>query len=275
MNAFVPWHEVVGGDDANASTILTMHGGLGFDHVNMKTGFARLARPDRRVVLYDQRANGRSDDAPVDSITIEQLADDAAALLDHLEIDRATALGHSYGGFVAQEFALRHPDRLDKLVLVDTTAGQLGTDESADDSEQGPPMPDELIALMSSMPTTDEEFKAALPAMLPFYLHDRGDAMVARVVADIDGTIVRVAPMIRGFQVLAEWSSVDRLSTIDVPTLVLVGRHDLHTSWPQSTRMARRIPNAEVVIFENSAHFPWIEEPDAFFAALESFLEKP
>ena len=272
---FVPWHDVAGGDGGDASTILTMHGGLGFDHTYMRRGFDRLASDDRRVVFYDHRGNGRSDDAPADSITIEQLADDAAALLDHLGVERATALGHSYGGFVAQEFALRHPDRLDKLVLADTTPGQLGANESPDDTEPGPPTPDEWIALMSQLPANDDEFAAGFPAIAPFYLHDRGDAMLARLDAAKDGTILRVAPMIRGFEVLATWSSVDRLSAIDAPTLLLVGRHDVHTSWPQSTRIARRMPNAEVVIFENSAHFPWIEEPDAFYAALESFLEKP
>ena len=175
---------------------------------------------------------------------MEQLADDAAALLDHIGVDRAIVLGHSYGGFVAQEFAIRHGSRLRGLVLLDTTPGQVGTGERAEDIEPGPPMPDELLGLMSSFPTTDEEFAAGMPAMLPFYFHDRTNpAVIEAATALVDGTIFRVEPMARGFEVLAGWSSVDRLNTIDAPTLVVVGRHDVHTSWPQSTsRIAPRIP---------------------------------
>src|SRR5207245_1019928 len=105
--------------------------------------------------------------------------------------------------------------------------------------------------LTSQLPATDEEFAAGIPAMLPFYLHDRSDAMVANLAAAAADTMHRVAPLVRGFQVLSTWSSVDRLPTIAAPTLLLVGRHDLHTAWPQSNRIARRIPGAQVVIFEH------------------------
>jgi proline iminopeptidase len=78
--------------------------------------------------------------------------------------------------------------------------------------------------------------------------------------------------MVRGFEVLASWSSVDRLAGIVAPTLVLGGRHDVFTAWPQAHRIASRIPGAEVVVFEESGHFPWIEEPDRFFAVVRDWL---
>jgi pimeloyl-ACP methyl ester carboxylesterase len=78
--------------------------------------------------------------------------------------------------------------------------------------------------------------------------------------------------MVRGFEVLPTWSSVDRLSSISAPTLLIVGREDVFTAWPQSLRIASRIPNAEVVILEAAGHFPWIEVPDAFWGALEGWL---
>jgi proline iminopeptidase len=201
---------------------------------------------------------------------MEQLADDAVALADHLGLERLLVLGHSYGGFVAQELALRHGDRLDGLLLVSTTPGQLGTGESPDDEEPGPPPPPEMLARMGSLPTTDDEFAAGMADLLPFYFHRRPVAEVAQLM---DGTVHSASAMARGFEVLASWSSVDRLRTITCPVLLVFGRHDLFTSWPQSNRIARRVDDADVVILEDSGHFPWIDEPDAFFAAVNGWLD--
>ena len=65
--------------------------------------------------------------------------------------------------------------------------------------------------------------------------------------------------MRRGFDVLAEWSSVDRLASITAPTLVLAGRYDPFTAWPQADRIARCVSNADIVVFEHSSHFPWLD----------------
>jgi proline iminopeptidase len=199
---------------------------------------------------------------------MEQLADDAVGLADHLGIARFVVLGHSYGGFVAQELALRHPDRVDALVLVDTTPGQLGADEAPGD-DQGPPPPPELLALMGSVPSTDEEMAAMMPQLLPFYFHR---TEVSEVQALMEGTVHRADVMVRGFEVLSTWSSYDRLPGITAPTLLLAGRHDVFTSFPQSHRIARRLPDAEVVVFDRSGHFPWIEEPERFFETVLGWL---
>jgi proline iminopeptidase len=87
-------------------------------------------------------------------------------------------------------------------------------------------------------------------------------------------TVFSAAAMRRGFEVLATWSSVDRLASIVAPTLVVAGRHDPFTAWPQAHRIAERVPDAEVVVFENSAHFPWLDEPDRFFDLIPSWLRR-
>lgn len=74
--------------------------------------------------------------------------------------------------------------------------------------------------------------------------------------------------------VLQTWSSVDRLHRIQVPTLLLVGRHDLFCSPAQSHRIARRIADAELVVLERSGHLPWVEEPEHFFATLGAWLAR-
>jgi proline iminopeptidase len=201
-----------------------------------------------------------------------QLADDAVALADRLGIDRFSVLGHSYGGFIGQELAIRHPARVDRLVLVTTTPGQPGRDEDVASLPPGPDVPAALAALFGVESTSDADFEALLQRMLPHYFHRLTMDDVAPLIT---GTSYSSEASHAGFAVLAAWSSVDRLHEIACPTLVIAGRHDVITSWPQAEhRIAPRIPDAELVIFEHSGHFPWLEEPDAFFATVRGWLQR-
>ena len=263
INGTTIWYEQIG----QGAVRLVMHGGLGFDHTYFRPEFDVLA-DGHQVVYYDHRGNGRSGRPPLGTVTMEQLADDAAALLDHLGAEQATVIGHSYGGFVAQEFALRHPTRLAALVLIDTTPGQLGDGETVDN--QGPPPPPEFLELMSVPPASDEEFAALGPKVLPFYFYRPEKLDIDAHMAD---TIFAADVMMYSMMVLAGWSSVDRLHQIAAPTLMLCGRHDVVTSYPQAERIAARIPGATLRIFEDSGHFPWLEEPAAFFETLGAWLD--
>ena len=156
------------------------------------------------------------------------------------------------------------------LVLIDTTPGQLGATEDPDD-EQGPPPPPEVVALLTTAPATNEALADGVRQLMPHYLHRREPAELAAV---LDATIFDAAAMVRGFEVLASWSSVDRLSAISAPTLVVAGRHDVFTSWPQARRIASRIAGADLVIFEDSGHMPWLDEPDRFFDVVNGWLDE-
>jgi proline iminopeptidase len=250
----------------NGPPLLMLHGGLGVDHTYFRPEFDRLA-DGREVVYLDHRGNGRSDETE-GPITIESLADDAAGVIGALG-GRATVLGHSFGGFVAQELALRHPNAVDRLVLLSTTPGQLG---AADDPEadQGAPPPPELAEILAEPPSTDEEYAAGMARLVPFYMH--GDP--APLAQRMSGVRFRVRPMLEGFGSLATWSSADRLGTLSIPVLLVVGDHDQFTSHQQSERIARLVPHAELHIITDTGHFPWLEAPEAFFGPLKAFLSR-
>jgi proline iminopeptidase len=235
-------------------TCLVMHGGLGLDHTSYR-GLDMLA-DELRLVYYDHRANGRSGRPELSTLTMQQLADDAAELTRHLQAEPVIVIGHSYGGFVAQEFALRHPSLVKALILVDTTAGQLGTGEDPS-RYQGPPPPQEWLDIVQNPPASDAEFAASFPKLLPFYLHSIDPSVVEGHMA---GTIFNAA------------AGNDRLPQIKVPTLVLVGAHDVITSPPQALRLADGIPHSSVVEFADSGHFPWIEEPVRFNEVVRTFV---
>ncbi|KMO11840.1 alpha/beta fold hydrolase [Methylobacterium indicum] len=122
-------------------TLLLLHGGPGFDHSGFKPLFSRLSDV-AQVVYVDQRGNGRSEDGDRSAWTLAQWGDDVKGLCDALGLVRPIVLGMSWGGFVAQSDATRHPDHPGKLVLVSTAAkvdfpavfamfGRLGGPEAA------------------------------------------------------------------------------------------------------------------------------------------------
>jgi proline iminopeptidase len=244
--------------------LLMLHGGLGMDHTYFRPDFDRLA-PLRTVVYLDHRGNGRSDETE-DPVTIGLLADDAADLLRSLG-GRGVVVGHSFGGFVAQELAIRHPDVVERLVLLSTTPGQLGDADDLD-ADQGPPPPDELLAILSEMPSTDDEYAARMPYLFPFYMHGDPTLLAGRAAR----TVMRVRPMIEGFRSLATWSAVDRLGSLSMPVLIIAGDHDHFTAHQQAERIARLVRHAQLHVIRDAGHFPWLEHPDELFELLTAFL---
>ena len=222
--------------DGAGPPCLVLHGGLGLDHTPYRASLTALA--DRcELVFVDHRGNGRSGRPPISSVTMERLADDAAGLVSQLGLAPVVVFGHSFGGFVAQEMALRHPDAVRALLLVATTPGQLGVGEDPADG-RGAALPEEAATLLATAPLDDVELADVTRRLLPYYLHRRA---VDEVAAMLDDTVFSRDAMVRGFEVLAGWSAVDRLHTIVAPTLVVVGRHDVFTSPPQARRIASRI----------------------------------
>src|SRR5512144_2699635 len=100
--------------------LVLMHGGPGLDHISL-TPFRALA-DSHTVVFYDHRCNGRSVGSAVTTMTWDNLTADADALRERLGFERWSVLGHSFGGHVALEYVLRYPDRVSRLVLLDTAA---------------------------------------------------------------------------------------------------------------------------------------------------------
>ena len=265
VNGTTLWYEVTG----EGPTCLVMHGGLGIDHQLSRPVTERLAGR-LRLVFYDHRGNGRSGRPPLETLTMEQLADDADALARHLGAGPVLVLGWSYGGFVAQELAVRHPERVAGLVLVATTPGQLGADELPEE-EQGPPPPPELASPMRHPVVGDEEFAAIMREVVSYMVH-RADP--AELAPALDRTVFHAAAWRRSMEVLAGWSVVDRLGQVRAPTLVLAGRHDVLSSPPQADRIASRIPGAERVVLDHSGHALMFDEPDRFLAVVGDWLAR-
>jgi len=262
--------EVMGHGDP----LLLMHGGPGLDHVSL-TPFRRLA--DRRtVVFYDHRCNGRSTGAPVTSMTMENLTADADALRERLGFERWAVLGHSFGGHVALEYALRFPESLSQLVLLDTAGDARWSQERAADVLADRGFSPRTVAIARRFydgriaPTG---FVRAAIRLLPAYDHRFSPIRLVREMVE-GGWRAKARPeaLVFGGKMMRGWSVMDRLAEIRVPTLVVAGHDDFLFPPESQALLAAGIPNARLRIIERAGHNPQSERPAETLAAVADFL---
>ncbi|HYZ03000.1 MAG TPA: alpha/beta hydrolase [Candidatus Binatia bacterium] len=267
-----PQIEVRGQDVIERPTLLALHGGPGFDHVHLKPALGPL-REHAQIVYVDLRGQGRSGRPPIETCTLEQTADDVAALCGRLGIERPVVLGHSAGGFVALHLAVRHPEVAGGLVLCSTAP----TLEPISDGEPAPSLSDragpeatEAAARVfggDMSPATMEEF-ARLVA--PFYAGPTHMEVPLRLFP-LSSFNAEVAQHF--FQNLAsQYDLRPRLGEIGVPTLVVCGAYDWVCPPAASRLLARSIPRAELLMLEDAGHFSFAEEPEWFLDAVAGFL---
>lgn len=217
--------------------------------------------PRYRVVRFDARGFGAST-ADDSLLTMERIADDAAALLDHLGLAQAVVVGCSMGGYAAFAMMRRHEERVRALVLQDTRAG-------ADSAEAR-----QNRALLAEK-TLKEGAQAALDAFLPKLLgpttKQERPAVVARVRDAILATSPRgIANALQGLGARADSSPT--LREIRVPTLVVCGAEDSITPVAESEAMQKGIAGSRLEVIPGAGHLANLEDPAAYNAALLGFL---
>jgi proline iminopeptidase len=251
--------------------MLVMHGGLGLEHRYFRPFLDPLAE-QVRLVLYDHRSHGRSGRPPIETLTHEQLVEDAEALRQHLGVGQMILFGHSYGGTLALMYALKYPQHLAGLVLC-TTYPAFDYPEviQANAAQRG--TPEQLAALgrwANGEVTTDEQFGEFWETLTPMYFHRYDPAVGEALKRD---AVYSGAAFNRAFGVLTPgYNVVDRLGEIQMPTLILGSRDDWITPLAQSERLHAGIRGSELVVFEHSGHFPFIEEQDAFLRTVRTWL---
>jgi proline iminopeptidase len=262
--------EVIGHGDP----LLLMHGGPGLDHVSL-TPFRELS--DRHaVVLYDHRCNGRSTGAPVTSMTWDNLTADADALREALGFERWAVLGHSFGGNVALEYVLRYPERVSRLVLLDTAGDARWSQENAAEVLAGRGFNARTVAIARrfySGRIAPKDFVRASFRLLPAYDHRFSLPRLGREMLE-GGWRMRPRPeaLIFGGQMMRGWSVMDRLSEIRVPTLVIAGHDDFLFPPESQALLAAGIGDARLRIIERAGHNPQTERPAETLAAVADFL---
>lgn len=231
------------------------------------------------LVFYDPRGSGWSVGPHLDyaSVNVGQFVADLEALASHLGLARFSLLGHSHGGYIALNYALAYPGRLQGLVLVDA---QLGVDEPAQDLQRTLPQLAQMPAFRQAVadftgPRTlanDGDFAAFLKKIGPLYFKDPSGPAFQRFLDFVDRHPISLKSFLATSGTDKEFEVRTRLASLRVPTLCMVGEHDFICSPVQAEAIATAVPGARLSRFAGSGHFPWIEEPAAFRAALGDFL---
>lgn len=213
---------------------------------------------DFEIVAYDNRGIGESTDVP-GQWTIAQLAEDALAVLDEVGWDSANVMGISLGGMIAQELALRHPERVRRLVLGCSYSGGAGASLLA----PGP------MRMMEAMNSGDAErsFRAGYEANLSkTYVAEEANWPPFREIAG--SAAVPVPVVLRQAQAAFVHDTSARLPTIAAPTLVIAGTADEMLGYANSELIASLIPGATLLSFDGVGHLFWWERPAESAAAV-------
>ena len=254
--------------------LVLMHGGPGADHWTLLP-FRQLS--DRfTLVFYDHRCNGRSMGVPVSSMTWENLTADADALRASLGFDKWAVLGHSFGGNVALEYALRYPNSLSHLILLDTGGDSWWAQENAPDllAKRGFSRKKvELARRWFNGRTAPWEFFPTLMRLGGAYDPHTSLVKAVRTMIAERRTKARPQAEIFGFgQLMKGWTVMDRLGEIRVPTLVMAGRDDFVFPPEHQGQLAAGIPNARLEIIERAGHNPHDERTADVMKAVTDFI---
>jgi pimeloyl-ACP methyl ester carboxylesterase len=257
--------------------LIAIYGGPGMD----ARGFGHLGGIDEfaTVIVMHPRGSGLSGPAPEGQYFLRDYVSDVEALRRHLGLDKPAVLGWSHGGMIAQQFAFTYPRSLSGLILLDTSAyfGEFLNDvgSAVQAFRDRPWFPKSYEALRKEWAgeyRTDEDMTALWAEEIKFYFKEfdaRAEAYSQRT-RDLP---LRMAPL-KCFNE-HEAPRMDlrgRLRNIIVPTLVIVGRHDFITTMDMAKEISGRIPGARLVVFEDSGHFVFVEEPEKFKAVVREFI---
>lgn len=258
VNGIDLYYEVQG-DGPNLALIE----GLGYHHWMWYRQLPAFS-PHFRTLVYDNRGVGLSDKPP-GPYSHAQNAADLAALLDHLGWDRTHVLGISMGGFIAQEFALAYPDRLDRLVLAATGFG-------------GPnmvPVPPEAMRALTPDPSLpyQEKIRASMPIAFgnQSWIEENRDEF-EQIIAWRRAHPQPPEAAIAQAMAALTFNAQPLLRDITAPTLVIAGTEDRVVPPENAYLLAAAIPNARLDIIEGAGHLAFIEQSDRFNRDVLDFL---
>lgn len=265
------WYRLAG--EGDGPPLVTLHGGPGYPSASLQTLEALAS--DRRVVFYDQLGCGNSERPNDPSLwTMERFIDELERLLEHVGLDEVHLLGHSWGTMLAVDYYLSHPEKVRTMILVSPA---LSASRWKDDSERLiSEFPAELRAIYAD-PDANEEDVERLKSeyMSRHFLRLREAPEPVRRA--MEGFAPQVYLTMWGPNEFTPTGSLkvyertEELPHIGVPVLYLCGRYDSAT--PEATEQyATATPDADMRIFENSAHHPFIEDADSFTATASKFL---
>ena len=257
--------------------IILLHGGPGLDHTYLFPQMGVLSKK-YQLITYDQRGSGKSLNTALNEQTINTsvFVEDLESLRKKLGLEKFILMGHSWGGRLAMDYAIRYPGHVDSLILIGSAPASKKEFELSRKAFEKITLPiqssvDHLFAKDAFLALDNQQIASLFRTVFSVYFYKQEDVNQLTLVFDkksaISGMKVRA---------LIDMSTLPDITTplkeLRLPTLLLHGKDDII---PMSAAMEIResIPGAQLVQIPHCGHFPYIESPDILFSEIDRFLE--
>ncbi|WP_438432123.1 alpha/beta fold hydrolase [Gorillibacterium sp. sgz500922] len=262
VNGFNLWYKQTG--NPQGAPIIAIHGGPGLSSYYFHN-YLDFLNEKNQVIYYDQRGCGNSESkSELQNYGFAQLTDDLDVIVNHFgKTQPVTLLGHSFGAIVALQYALDHPDKVDKLILVSTPFIK---------STMQPGM---LLQLYRTLPPMGSP-----KAVNQWYSKRMAEYYKSTLYKPADDEKLDIgpasyAPMMSVFKTMKSFSLKDRLPGFDKTTLIIYGAAEKEViSTKDQLTLHQDLPNSTLVKFDHSGHWSFLEEPENFQKTVLDFLAK-
>lgn len=249
-------------EEHGAGDPLLLIAGLGSDHSSW-LGIVPKLSEYFRVIIFDNRGCGRSD-IPAEAYAVRDMAGDTIRLLDRLKIKQTHIIGHSMGGYISQELAINHPERIGKLILANTAAVSSQRNNS-------------LFREISEQLGREGHSEAWIKRWAYWLFSPNAFDDSAFIDVFVKNSLQYPYLQSRaGFQgqieAIAQFDTRDKLSKIQSKTLVIAGKEDILITPGEAETFAGHIPTSIFQLFDNLAHCIQMEKPELFVDAVLAFL---
>jgi proline iminopeptidase len=258
--------------------IIVLHGGPGLDH-HMFGDYLDPLCDQFRLILVDQRAQGRSDMCAESTWTLSQMAKDIMLLANAMDLKKYAVLGHSYGAFVALQNAVDYPSHASQTIVSSGLPSAKYLANVWSNLEKFEPV--ELREQVTKswerekFAQTREEVDSLLHDQLPFQFGNPLDPRIAEFEQRTSGGVN--SPEVLRFFANADYGSIEvenKLAGVTHPVLVLSGRGDRTCAVEGAEALTKGLPDAEFVVFEHSGHMTYVEENEKYLEVMRGFLDR-
>jgi len=264
-----------GGFDNNRPSLLLINGGPGATHVYFHELKHLSEKCDINIIMYDQRGCGQSLRNTDRSYSTDELVEDIETLRKHLRIDKLTILGWSFGGYLARAYALKYPSNVSKLIMLSSiSAGFMDMQGDEYRTNQRKFIAEAERKRLAEIAKMDIPLDAKIyNSMLNGdwkrqYLHKPDNDIIARNAKfgwDHDEKFRQ--------DILKDlYHDQSRIKDLNIPVLIIEGQHDLTFAPKKFEEFPKHFNNPKVEIFENSAHFVFVDEPERFAETVCTFI---
>lgn len=266
---------------AGENTLFLLNGGPGLPCDYLRDPHIRLTTRDYRIVAFDQLGCGKSDRPDDTSLwDIKRYVEEVETVRRALGLENFHLLGQSWGGWLSIEYALTYPDAIRSLILANTCGDLPHLTKELNRLRDA--LGSETVAMMlhhEAMGTIDHpEYQSAI-TILNYRHVCRLKEWPSSLLASVNDWNMGPYKTMQGPNEflyvgnLKDWNRVPEMPLLTMPTLIITGTHD-EIGPACALRMHNALPNSEVLVFPNSSHVPFYEEPESYFFHLENFLSE-